>query len=159
MTAYAIPDSYLRPSEMGYENERKWYDNHMTSDPSLSEEQNFQRAFWARYTNCNGDVDTEEFWKKISNGIGWKSPGCEVQCWDCKQMDKQYKMFVSFRDIELLYVAFDMPKRRTVARCLHCERVLRTSADLRWYNHEAKLGFTEKQLDDMKGSMDVELIP
>ena len=29
-------------------------------------------------------------------------------------LEKQYKMFVSFRNIELLYVAADMPKRRTV---------------------------------------------
>ena len=40
-----------------------------------------------------------------------------------------------------------------------CERVLRASADLRWYNHEAKLGFSEKQMDDMRTYMDVNMTP
>ena len=109
--------------------ESRWYKNHATSDPNLSDKENFENAFWAKHNDsCNGNVDTKEFWEKISTGIGWKSPGCEVQCWNCRAMDKQYKMFVSFRDIELMYVAHDMPKRRTIVRCLFCELVLR----VRW---------------------------
>ena len=64
-------------------------------------------------------------------------------------MGKQYMMFVSYRDCELLYVAHDMPKKRTIARCVHCEWNIRLTADLLWYNYKAKMGLTEEELANM----------
>ena len=90
----------------------------------------FKRAFWGKFSDSNGDVTTPQFWLDVSNGTAWEGPGAEVQCWDCKERDKNYNLYVSHREWECLYIAYDLNRRRIIGRCVLCELIVRCKGDL-----------------------------
>ena len=56
--AYARPDPYVNPSEMGQEVESDWWRSAVTRRLGETEFKKSERAFWGKYTDSNGDTNT-----------------------------------------------------------------------------------------------------
>ena len=136
---YAKPDPWLTPSQIGVEKESKWYQSYAPRVAGETEFEAYARAFWGVQGEGNGDPNTQEFWQKIQDGVGWKGHGAKVQCWDCRKEFPRFMLYVSHRDCESLYIAYDMHKKRIVGRCQSCELQVRLKGDLTYYFKKASM--------------------
>ena len=135
--SYAKPNPCMLPSGMGQAVEEDWYRSSMDRVDGEDDYLTFKRAFWGKFSSVEGNRSVPQFWMYVASGSAWKGPGDYVQCWNCKESSKNYKLYLSHREWECLYLAYDMHQKRIVARCELCEYITRCEGYLPWYAKKA----------------------
>ena len=148
VNVYANPNKYRLPSKTTIEVEQDWWKSSVHAVPGEDDKATFTRAFWGKFGDHQEDRTDHKFWLDISNGVGWMPPAALVQCWDCKMQVPNYKLYVSHRECETLYMAYDMKSRRVIGRCVECEHGVRNRGDLPYYARLAGVTLTKDQLKD-----------